>query len=78
MTQSTCKPLRILGAANGGVGTSKYMVAMFEVPRDFAGVASVEIRHGSLAVHDNSRRAYTADAGQALSLHAIVTSFCRI
>ena len=35
-------------------GTSKYMIAMFEIPQDFAGVTSIEIRHGSLVVHESS------------------------
>jgi hypothetical protein len=36
--------------------TSKYMIVMFDVEPDFAGVASVEIKHASVVVHEKTRK----------------------
>jgi hypothetical protein len=47
--QSTYKWLTAQNTAQ-----SKYLIALFEVPQDFAGVASAEIVHGSLVVHEYS------------------------
>jgi hypothetical protein len=38
------------------MATSKYMILMFDLPQDFAGVASAEIERGSVVVHEKSRK----------------------
>jgi hypothetical protein len=40
----------------GSVAKSKFMIVMFEVPQDFTGVSSVEIKRDSMFVHEKSRK----------------------
>jgi hypothetical protein len=49
--QSTYRWLPALTTAQ-----SKYMIVMFEVPQDFTGVAALEMKRGSLVVHEKSEQ----------------------